>query len=262
MIAILAALVALFPAQGKILPPGSAPEAPKPAAQAVDPLDAETAAVAKEYNAARVAYEKQLDELRKAGDEHPETKLAHPAKEFWPRLEALAQRGSSGAKLWLALQYPQSGASEGGEARTARWRALVLAAVDANGNSPFTRDLARSFTTLYLDAPPAIVDEALERFVKATPQRECAADALYRASLAKKRGTKELASSKAAEYGKRVAEEFKDTLVMRAARGEGDIGLAVGKIAPDFTAKDADGREFKLSDYRGKIVVLDFWGFW
>lgn len=38
--------------------------------------------------------------------------------------------------------------------------------------------------------------------------------------------------------------------------------LAIGKVAPDITGKDADGVEFKLSDYRGKVVVLDFWGEW
>jgi hypothetical protein len=25
---------------------------------------------------------------------------------------------------------------------------------------------------------------------------------------------------------------------------------------------DIDGNRFKLSDYRGKVVVLDFWGHW
>lgn len=38
--------------------------------------------------------------------------------------------------------------------------------------------------------------------------------------------------------------------------------LAIGKVAPDIVGKDADGVEFKLSDYRGKVVLLDFWGFW
>lgn len=38
--------------------------------------------------------------------------------------------------------------------------------------------------------------------------------------------------------------------------------LAIGKVAPDIVGKDADGVEFKLSDYRGKVVVLDFWGEW
>lgn len=38
--------------------------------------------------------------------------------------------------------------------------------------------------------------------------------------------------------------------------------LSVGKPAPDFEAKDENDVSFKLSEYKGKVVVLDFWGFW
>ena len=38
--------------------------------------------------------------------------------------------------------------------------------------------------------------------------------------------------------------------------------LRIGKVAPDIEGVDLDGEEFKLSDYRGKVVVLDFWGDW
>jgi peroxiredoxin/outer membrane lipoprotein-sorting protein len=38
--------------------------------------------------------------------------------------------------------------------------------------------------------------------------------------------------------------------------------LAEGEIAPDFTVTDRSGRPVKLSDYRGKTVVLDFWATW
>lgn len=36
----------------------------------------------------------------------------------------------------------------------------------------------------------------------------------------------------------------------------------VGTQAPDFTIKDENGREVKLSDYRGKLVFLNFWATW
>lgn len=38
--------------------------------------------------------------------------------------------------------------------------------------------------------------------------------------------------------------------------------LEIGSVAPDIEGADLDGVAFKLSDYRGKIVVLDFWGDW
>jgi recombinational DNA repair protein (RecF pathway) len=37
--------------------------------------------------------------------------------------------------------------------------------------------------------------------------------------------------------------------------------LSVGKQAPDIEGEDQDGRRFKLSDYRGKVVLLDFWSY-
>ena len=34
------------------------------------------------------------------------------------------------------------------------------------------------------------------------------------------------------------------------------------KSAPDFSLKDSDGRAVRLSDYRGKVVLLNFWATW
>ncbi len=38
--------------------------------------------------------------------------------------------------------------------------------------------------------------------------------------------------------------------------------LNVGNEVPDIVGPDVDGKQFKLSDYRGKVVLLDFWAHW
>ncbi len=38
--------------------------------------------------------------------------------------------------------------------------------------------------------------------------------------------------------------------------------ILVGKPVPEIDGEDIDSKKFKLSDYRGKVVMLDFWGHW
>jgi peroxiredoxin len=38
--------------------------------------------------------------------------------------------------------------------------------------------------------------------------------------------------------------------------------LNIGQQAPDFSLKDENGKVVKLSDYRGKLVFLNFWASW
>jgi hypothetical protein len=36
----------------------------------------------------------------------------------------------------------------------------------------------------------------------------------------------------------------------------------IGQLAPETAGEDLDGRHFRLGDYRGKVVLLSFWGHW
>lgn len=62
----------------------------------------------------------------------------------------------------------------------------------------------------------------------------------------------------------KVAELAPDTLLALKAQGPKfqRERLQIGMVAPDIVGEDLDGVEFKLSDYRGQVVVLDFWGHW
>lgn len=41
-----------------------------------------------------------------------------------------------------------------------------------------------------------------------------------------------------------------------------NVGINVGDKAPDFTLKDPNGKEIKLSSFKGKLVLIDFWASW
>lgn len=59
---------------------------------------------------------------------------------------------------------------------------------------------------------------------------------------------------------------FAFTRGTNAAAAEGPSApaapLGAGVIAPDFVTQDPAGKTVRLSDYRGKVVVLDFWAPW
>ena len=44
--------------------------------------------------------------------------------------------------------------------------------------------------------------------------------------------------------------------------GRKAAGPQVGEVAPAWETKDPEGKTHKLADYKGKIVVMDFWATW
>lgn len=57
-------------------------------------------------------------------------------------------------------------------------------------------------------------------------------------------------------------EPSKDKANEEVEADQEDGDLAVGKLAPDFTLTNLEGKEVSLSDYKGKIVMLNFWATW
>lgn len=61
------------------------------------------------------------------------------------------------------------------------------------------------------------------------------------------------------EEGQKV--DTSSTQVSTAKNDKGS-GLEINQTAPDFQLKTLDDKKVKLSDYRGKIVILNFWATW
>jgi hypothetical protein len=80
--------------------------------------------------------------------------------------------------------------------------------------------------------------------------------------------------AKAAKYFTEVTKGYADIMTPDGKAKLGDKAaseltriknvpnLKIGKMAPEIVGEDIDGKEVKLSDYRGKVVLLDFWGHW
>ncbi|MDB5137930.1 MAG: hypothetical protein JWP37_4533 [Mucilaginibacter sp.] len=65
-------------------------------------------------------------------------------------------------------------------------------------------------------------------------------------------------------YADELKDNFKDNpAVQRFTKEMMEVKpLSVGHKAPDFTTTGLDGKPVKLSDYKGKYVLLDFWASW
>ena len=57
-------------------------------------------------------------------------------------------------------------------------------------------------------------------------------------------------------------ETSSDAPVDMAAATDIPIGIRMGQRAPDFLLQSLDNESIALSDYRGQVVILDFWASW
>lgn len=109
----------------------------------------------------------------------------------------------------------------------------------------------------------------LRAVLKANPHRSAQAHACVAlGSTLKERADKSSAeqavmlAAEAEGLFERVVTRYADVADM-AAKAKAELfeirHLAVGRAMPEIAGSDSDERAFKLSDYRGKVVVLAFW---
>jgi hypothetical protein len=228
-----------------------------PASDKTD-FPAELTALEKEFDEAMQAYYEPYSKA-KTDEERMKIQLdpdKHPAKSFISRFEDLSERAKG----------TETGA-----------RSLFWIAVNSKDDSS---DAIDSLLADYLDSPVLAevaqfvpqgvamgilsgdrAKEVLGLLAEKPKSAEVRSTALY--SLGETLYRDEAKDAAIAVF-RRLGKEHAGTAA--AARAEGYLyeieHLQIGMVAPDFDAVDEKGVAWKLSDYRGKVVVIDFWGIW
>ncbi|MBS1567654.1 MAG: AhpC/TSA family protein [Bacteroidetes bacterium] len=138
--------------------------------------------------------------------------------------------------------------------KTFRELSLQYEAAKKEGNTALAEAISKRGDSLY----SSMVDNVYGGYIRRDPSAPLALYALerYAGGDMNKPGVNELfeklpESVKSTKGGK----TFRDGLALAAS-------LAVGKTAPDFTQNDTLGNPVRLSSFRGKYVLVDFWASW
>ncbi len=221
-------------------------------------------ALVKEFSDARTEFLKIYREAKTDEEREKLVKEKYPAPKYAGRFLKLAQEHPDDPTALDALAWVVRNVGGGPD----RQKALDLLVKD-HLKSEKLADVCTA-----LEGPEG--ETALRAILEKSPHRRVQGVACF--SLAE--SLKERAGGGAADADtlnkeaealfERVEKEFAD-VEMSAGRKLGDLAkgelfeirnLAVGKKAPEIEAEDIEGTKFKLSDYKGKVILLDFWGHW
>lgn len=146
---------------------------------------------------------------------------------------------------------------------------------DAYFALPTMERAAAQMQSLYLPDGTAKRDEFLTKLIAKSPHKKVKAAAMYTlaaATISSRGGTMtrdgSVVGNTTREDALKMLRDLKDNYAdtRYGKQAEGFIfeaeKLQIGMVAPDIEGEDEKGVKFRLAEYQGKVVVLDFWGFW
>ncbi|HXG09531.1 MAG TPA: hypothetical protein VNK04_07055 [Gemmataceae bacterium] len=228
-------------------------------------------AVMQEY---RKVYSEHLNRLRLAKTQEERRQVEEKAPDLQPfaaRFLEVAEKNPKDpvaveALLWITMNAPAGKEVDRAVAvlTTDHLKAPRLATVIAalgRSTAPGSEKLLR-----------AVLEKNPDKNVQGQACLALAQNLKYQAEMAQrvKRPDAEQLLQQAEKLFERVVKEYGNAKDLRgvplAQSAKPELfeirHLSVGKTAPEIEGEDLDGVKFKLSDYRGKVVFLDFWGHW
>lgn len=225
-------------------------------------LDATFKSLEEELKAALPEYSKAMTEAQKAGlprEKWPKS----PVNDFYDRFESLALQDQPDALRWCIGVMGTLDATIDSKIskKDALFKRYVAACVDA----PFTTDI---ITFLRNEASPEGIGieraaGLLDQISKTASKTDVRATAMWTKVEVYQRSAKP-------EYKELAIKSCKDLLAVypkctEAVQARATLfnleHLQIGMVVPEVVTSDVDGNPFKLSDTRGKVTLILFFGF-
>lgn len=230
-----------------------------PAAGQQDPQAAYNAlakSFAKEMNKWQTELQDKVKQARASGARLPRSAYRQPTKEFIDSAQEYAQQYAGKEEAVMFLGFILKNAST--ERNAVKWAVKTLASDHAGSKSI-------GEIVDYLPRVAQMAGRSANSLLDDIADNHSDNDTRAKALLARSRSLLERDDSAGAiadlEKVKGLTKD--EDMLEEAAEALVEVKkLAVGSPAPEIEGVDVDGVAFKLSDYRGKVVLLDFWGFW
>ncbi|MCK5941007.1 MAG: hypothetical protein KAI24_03475, partial [Planctomycetes bacterium] len=198
----------------------------------------------------------KVKKARAAGERVPRSAYRQPTKEFVETAQELAQEFAGKDEAVMFLGFILKNASA--ERNAVKWAVKTLAADHADSK-------AIGEVVDYLPRVSRMAGRSADSLLGDIADNHGDSDIRAKALLARSRHLLQRDDSAGAIADlEKVKELTKDEELLEEAN-EALVEvkkLAIGSPAPEIDSVDVEGVPFKLSDYRGKVVLLDFWGFW
>jgi len=203
-------------------------------------------------------------------DEAAQMKLweKRPGKEFLPQFKEVAVEAKGTPTAVTAWLVVVELAGEWSDAEAAKQAVDTLVADHLT--APEMDQLSNSLGRIARHIGADKVAETQRALVEKSPHKNVQAAAIYNLASVLIEGKTPEEKGEARELFERLIKDYPTVKPKRgdsyADRAKGTLfeldHLQIGMVAPDMQAVDENGQKFSTADYRGKVVVLDFWGNW
>jgi hypothetical protein len=234
-------------------------------------------ALVEEFDDAQQAFLKYYEEAKTQEEKLKVQKEKRPQPDkFAPKFIELAEKNAKDPAALDALVWVLTNTAASGPANKGSPRAKAIALVSRNHVK--SDKLGPACQALGSHGDEKEAETLLRTIVQKNPHREVQGMAWLGLAQMLKRRAESMPDAKVREKVQRESAQLFGRIIKQYADVKGSSGgtiadqannelfafevPSIGMTASDIKGEDLDGKRFKLGDYRGKVVLLDFWGNW